>query len=1039
MAFVLRVFDTCERLALRLADAVRGGAAALADKAQPRADAVGRWARGRVAAVAVTGVAFVVMRAEIDRLVGSELAPDGTTASMREGLGPSAFGQTGAWATWRSLGPGARDVGIWLVAEGLLTGLIAVAVAIVLFWLLGASRVGCGLTAALFLVQLVQASVVTLLAVLLAAGSSVGPGGAVLGTVSTAWWVVAAALATCVLVSAPVRASLRLRLRGFATAIRYQRLSVAVVGLLGLVSTASGPNILDQVPDVQRAWVGSGGGLWDGVVALLSVFVVAVLLLAIGRRRARRAWSTFHEGGLVATGLPTGGRWVVWLLAPVLALCAAAVLSWRGVTDGVSAVVLPIFVGIPVVLVLSSLLLRDAQWLWGEPSPAADEPRAVLTRKVGDGVAVGLVAVLGLGIVRSYTAPVFADVVVARERADLLAMIAMLVLGLVLTVLSIPLGLRVVAGLDPDEKRPVKTAVRAMILRPQAVPDLPRRTRRIPLLVCLLAPLLLLAVLIDPLWFGGALGVFGLLTAVLGAWVVVLGSLVVYLQDYRPIPFFRMLHLRASPVLTVFVAVPVLATLAPSEPELHHVRTVSDQTVAPLRDSLAVRFDKWLRDGADCDVSVKRRGGGDVHVRPMLLIAGSGGGIRSAYWTASVLDRLTKVGDCASKVTLMSSGVSGGAVGLVVSRQVEEGEAVAAVHELAKPGVLAAGLSGTLVGDLVAGSVGVRVAPWHYGDHPARWLDRAGLLERQWERAVPGLAHEWSPVVQGPAGALVLNSTDARAGCRVLVSQVALRLGDRDGGLVGADQAANCQARTRQPAGSLDLFSAFGPCSPRLPWSTAAMLAARFPTVTPAGRIPRRGACEELTPDLQLVDGGYAETSGVGTLADLGPQLAALVRDHNATVGAGGAYVVPLVAYFEDEVRSDVVVRPPRQAAELLVPLAGRKAKAHLSVTSSQLQRVARAFADPCPGRAPAPCDAAVDGVHRGIPDGVLLVAPPTTPSVTAPLGWTLSPDSERQLRNALEAQACNAPARAGRYAGLAALLSLLGEPASTRCGSGDH
>ena len=103
------------------------------------------------------------------------------------------------------------------------------------------------------------------------------------------------------------------------------------------------------------------------------------------------------------------------------------------------------------------------------------------------------------------------------------------------------------------------------------------------------------------------------------------------------------------------------------------------------------------------------------------------------------------------------------------------------------------------------------------------------------------------------------------------------------------------RARSGLPAVSLDLPEVYGGCTPALSWATAALLSARFPTLTPAGRFPggassRGGAqpdCEDPSPGpLQLVDGGYAERTGLGTLSDLAPELMGAVRRWNAAAVA---------------------------------------------------------------------------------------------------------------------------------------------------------
>ena len=68
------------------------------------------------------------------------------------------------------------------------------------------------------------------------------------------------------------------------------------------------------------------------------------------------------------------------------------------------------------------------------------------------------------------------------------------------------------------------------------------------------------------------------------------------------------------------------------------------------------------------------------------------------------------------------------------------------------------------------------------------------------------------------------------------------------------------------------------------------MLSARFPIVTPSARVPGPSReshaleCDQRLANLQLIDGGYGESSGLGTLVDLAPRLMELVRSHNERV-----------------------------------------------------------------------------------------------------------------------------------------------------------
>ena len=259
----------------------------------------------------------------------------------------------------------------------------------------------------------------------------------------------------------------------------------------------------------------------------------------------------------------------------------------------------------------------------------------------------------------------------------------------------------------------------------------------------------------------------------------------------------------------------------------------------------------------------------------------------------------------------------------------------------------------------------------------------------------------------------------------------------------GTDDVPNCRVRSGLPPASLDMQDVYGTCTPDISWATAAMLSARFPTLTPAGRIPapeRRLAdgsvadCSRLAEraPLQLVDGGYAEGSGLGTLADLAPDLMGAVREHNfeALDGYGDPLLVPVVVLLANSPRLDLAVPIPALSSELLVPLAGLGAASLQTDDITWLQRLSRQVTAACPEPVAAVCAAALDDVQEPLTDGVVVVAPQTEPAVDAPLGWTLSVDSRVRLADAVEVQAdpsCVDRPRPGGYACLGQLLEVLG------------
>jgi hypothetical protein len=95
-------------------------------------------------------------------------------------------------------------------------------------------------------------------------------------------------------------------------------------------------------------------------------------------------------------------------------------------------------------------------------------------------------------------------------------------------------------------------------------------------------------------------------------------------------------------------------------------------------------------DDGGCELTVSER---KIRVRPMLLVAAEGGGIRAAYWTVRGLEAMGEK-TCAGRSVLFSAGASGGSVGLTVARfsgnRTDPGitRAVEAIQQMAGPGTL---------------------------------------------------------------------------------------------------------------------------------------------------------------------------------------------------------------------------------------------------------------------------------------------------------------------------------------------------------------
>ena len=135
------------------------------------------------------------------------------------------------------------------------------------------------------------------------------------------------------------RAGIYADLRRIVQAFEVQRFSVVVVLLLGLI--AIGPPLsgtLEQMPDVQRAWLSSGryAGWSQLLLAALAQVLLAVMLASLGRMRTVRAIVKFADRDDNRRGDP---QLLVWFgialslpaLAGVLTAADAASVSWARV------------------------------------------------------------------------------------------------------------------------------------------------------------------------------------------------------------------------------------------------------------------------------------------------------------------------------------------------------------------------------------------------------------------------------------------------------------------------------------------------------------------------------------------------------------------------------------------------------------------------------------------------------------------------------------------------------------------------------------
>jgi hypothetical protein len=323
------------------------------------------------------------------------------------------------------------------------------------------------------------------------------------------------------------------------------------------------------------------------------------------------------------------------------------------------------------------------------------------------------------------------------------------------------------------------------------------------------------------------LGVAAALVLTIAVWIP-LGSYLVAAGERARIP-----------ILTFILAWALLISGCPVT-DNHAIRTLGG---VPPRRTFDMAFQQW-------HARIAARHPPGTREIPMIIVATEGGGIRAAYWTAAVLSSLQDKLPAFSDYCFAISGVSGGSVGAAVFesllvRRAESG-GVPSLHADARAVLEFDALSGTLAAlaqpDLVQRFI------------PLGFPDRAKALERGWEygwqKHFPtGRNLMAEPFVETleehPALPLLLmNGTLVETGDRVITSNVVLR--------------RNLQFRNS--------FDAIEDIRHDVRTSTASLLSARFPYVTPVGTIENmvRGGARR-----RIADGGYFEVSGATTAAEV--------------------------------------------------------------------------------------------------------------------------------------------------------------------------
>ena len=960
-----------------------------------------RAARVLIALFVLLGALIMVL--EIDRLIAGSLSRDGASSPLGGVISPLALTERDAWEAWASSTAAGGSIPFYIVASVLLD----IAIVFTYFWAF--SKVITRMT------QVRQSAARTTLwvavwaeiaegvllsggAVLLGLGGSFSAFaqaelfGIVVALASTLKWLALAVLVVLLLrdhtegvPNSGSRGYLAELVRRLSQAFWVHRLSSFLVLLLFLLACIPSDEVLDQLPDVQRQWVGlEWAGLGHAFAAGVAVLLAAFCALALGRARTRALVSA--RQGFAVSGVTTTGRDLIWWFAPIAVWVALYLLTWATTGDWLPSWIAIVFVGIPAVVLLS--YWRNFQRPWPvEPRPDLGL-RARYAWLVGDATAVMIIGIGGLGLIRSFTAPIFSGSAISGGLPYLWSCL-LLGTGVVLTVFSpmlIRLEFDAAALFDPAKR----------IDRPQDRP-LAAQHRRAVFLFFMGGLIVLAFLAFLPIQIAALIGASAVTVLALTSWGAVLGAFTVAVQDRKPAPVFRFMRLRATPVLTLAITLPLIASVIFAfadwdDPDLHAARAAAGNGSAKSSDPADFRTVVNARLNALAKDPCVATAGGKSFI-PAIVVVAEGGGIRAAYWTTRALQKLQSTSECLADSILLSSGVSGGSVGLAATAVSERrANAETDLAKLAGPTTVGTGVAGLLVGDLMATNTGVHFPSYWKGE--TEWRDRAALIEHAWIDSVPGLDKPVTLEASDRIGIPVLNSTDARSKCKLLVA-------DQVAG--GAD--LTCAANAMSPAVTLPMQV---DCFAGMDWATSAMLSARFPIITPAARFDERDGCG--TEDLQLIDGGYAEGSGLGTAADLAPTIADAVSEWNAAANRDYP-IVPVLVFLKNSAGYDLRHDLDAVAAEPLVPVVGFAASSKQTAQEAWIQRIAAAFGTV--GAASDDAGKALKGLRGELPALTVVVAPSTEPAVVPPLGWALSSYSIGSLERALETKS-GAPQREG-------------------------
>jgi Patatin-like phospholipase len=490
--------------------------------------------------------------------------------------------------------------------------------------------------------------------------------------------------------------------------------------------------------------------------------------------------------------------------------------------------------------------------------------------------------------------------------------------------------------------------------------------------------------------------------------VVLLGTMLIagfaalavaFAETTRPPKIIAAFGLKRFPVfifMLVWVSLAGIATIG----ESNDVPIIpSARATPPNGVTVDDVFDRWVARNATQTSTGQ--------VLPFVLVASSGGGVRAAAWSSYVLDCLfvgtLHIDACRpspggpGQVAAMS-GVSGGSLGLAAwAASVVDPEGTSDADDWVKDRLGDDYLSSAMAWMLLVDT------PRSFVGFGPDIRDRAEVMELSWERSwaqdgtsllSEGMFEVWDRYPLLPL--MVFNGTSVNDPCRFNASVLSATAHTRGDTCTSLSIFEEDAARAGTLAATKDLADFLCP-DQDIKTSTAVLMSARFPVITPSARIGGNLAeCGEALVDAYVVDGGYSEGSGAGTITEMYQRLE---RDIDAFNATNDACIVPFLIQIDNGYENPGAAPVGTAPVELLVPFR--------TLLASQFGRIANAreqaaieFDRPLEiAGAPVTVRSAFG---TEITSRYARITTKAHPGVQAPLGWTLSNASFDDLKSQL-------------------------------------